>query len=303
MEMVATAVRTPKAERSSPTASESRLHKVYAAMACGVIVQDAAGVPTYANTAAVQLLGSLLGMPSAEIPAYETLSPAVLEAFRLQGTSIRLLDEAGTELAADVMPAGLALRTRAAQRNFTLGVQAADGPVRWLLTDTVPVLTAAGQVSELITSFVEITDRKRAEAEREQLVAELTAERSQLRAVLDQMPAAVLVAEPGTGKMLLSNAQVEQIWRSPFPIANGQAPASGYQAFHADGRPYEPDEWPLPRVLSTGEPVADEELEIVLGDGTRAWVRANAAPVRRDDGQLVAAVATFFDITERVRLE
>ncbi|MGI8550890.1 MAG: PAS domain-containing protein [Dehalococcoidia bacterium] len=283
-------------ENTRREAAETRLRSVYAAMACGVIVQDVAGVPTFANAAAMQLFGSIIGIPSDEIPLSESMSPSVLEGFLWHSATVRVLDEAGNELAEDEMPSKVALRTGAAQRNLTVGVQASEGPIRWLLTDTVPVLTGTGLASEVILSFVEITERQRAEVERERLVAELAAERTQLRAVLDQMPAAVLVTDPGTGKVLLSNAQVEQIWRSPFPMTSGQAQDAGCQIFHADGTPYEPGEWPLPRVLSTGEPVADEELKLVLSDGTRSWIRANAAPVRQADGQVVAAVATFFDI-------
>ena len=85
---------------------------------------------------------------------------------------------------------------------------------------------------------------------------------------------------------------------------------NGVQAFsqpialrgvHKDGTPYEAEEWPLARTLSTGEVVSDEELDFIRPDGTSATVSMSSSPVRNSDGEIVAAVAVFWDVTERKR--
>ncbi len=149
----------------------------------------------------------------------------------------------------------------------------------------------------------DITERKRAEAERERLLTQLAAERVRLEAVLRQMPAGVMIAEAPSGKLLLGNAEVERILRQPLVPAAGIEQYTEHKGFHLDGRPYAPEEWPLARSITTGEVVVGEEIEVLRGDGTRGTVHASSAPIRDRDGRIVAGVVTFQDITERKQME
>src|SRR5207244_5500799 len=54
-------------------------------------------------------------------------------------------------------------------RNVMLGMVRADGYVRWLLVDSVPIKDAFGRVREVVSSFTDVTDRKKAEHELERL--------------------------------------------------------------------------------------------------------------------------------------
>jgi signal transduction histidine kinase len=56
------------------------------------------------------------------------------------------------------------------------------------------------------------------------------------------------------------------------------------------------------RALSSGEAVEGYEIEFHLLDGTRALYETSAAPVRNGEGEVVGAVAAYWDLTERVRL-
>jgi PAS domain S-box-containing protein len=118
-----------------------------------------------------------------------------------------------------------------------------------------------------------------------------------LKAILQQMAAGILVVDAGTGRLLLSNRQMEEIL--------GRPPASGdmseWEGFHPDGHPYAAEEWPLTRALHHGEIVEGEEVEIVRADGSHGFVRIGAVPIRGPDGDIVAAVATCFDVTEQRR--
>src|SRR3954454_14766914 len=73
--------------------------------------------------------------------------------------------------------------------------------------------------------------------------------------------------------------------------------------FHADGRRYEHHEWPAVRSLSSGEEIVEEEVFCTAPGGERLWIRCNSSPVRDPAGEIVAAVLTQTDVTERKREE
>jgi PAS domain S-box-containing protein len=140
-----------------------------------------------------------------------------------------------------------------------------------------------------------------AERERQRMLERVEAERAWLEAVLRQMPAGVVIADAGTGRLVLSNRQVEDILRGPAPEDIRRY--EQYQGLRADGRPYRPHEWPLARAIGSGEVVAGEEIDVVRGDGVRATLFSSAAPIRDREGRIMAGVATFYDVSERKRIE
>src|SRR3954465_11060060 len=72
--------------------------------------------------------------------------------------------------------------------------------------------------------------------------------------------------------------------------------------FHPDGRRYEHHEWPAVRSLTSGEEIVEEFFYSAPG-GERLWIRCNSSPVRDPAGEIVAAVLTQTDVTERKREE
>src|SRR3954465_7690715 len=70
--------------------------------------------------------------------------------------------------------------------------------------------------------------------------------------------------------------------------------------FHPDGRRYEHHEWPAVRSLTSGEEIVEEFFYAVPG-GERLWIRCISSPVRDPAGEIVAAVLTQTDVTERRR--
>src|SRR5437773_726809 len=128
---------------------------------------------------------------------------------------------------------------------------------------------------------------------------QLVRERRKLEEVLRQMPCGVMIAEAPSGRLILTNKQVEEILRHPFPhAANVEEYAQG-KAFHLNKQPFKPEEWPLARSLTRGEVVTDEEIEYVRGDGTPVFLSVSSAPILDREGRITAAVITFFDLTHR----
>lgn len=129
------------------------------------------------------------------------------------------------------------------------------------------------------------------------------ADKALLEEVLRQMPAAVIIAEARTGKIILGNKQVEEIWGHPALASRNVGEYGDWRGFHPDGRPLDAQEWPLARSLTKGEMVTDEEVEIERADGARRTILVSSAPIYSRDNQIIAGVVTFYDITERKQAE
>jgi len=138
--------------------------------------------------------------------------------------------------------------------------------------------------------FTDVTARRQVEAERRRLLA-------QMDALLDQMPAGLIIVEAPSGRILRANRQMEEIWRHPI-LLSGDVSTAEWRAFHADGRPYAPAERPVVRSITQGEVVVNEEIDIERGDLTRGTILVNSAPIRDRDGQIFAGVVAALDITE-----
>jgi PAS domain S-box-containing protein len=187
-----------------------------------------------------------------------------------------------------------------------IGEEIATESLKHGATDYVLKGRLARLPSAVRRALVEAEERRRlrnAEAEREKLLEELSAQHQKLTEVLRQMPAGVMIAEAPSGKLIMGNGQVAQIWRHEFLPSNNVEEYRAYKGFHPDGRPYDPQDWPLARSITTGEVVTNEEVEILRGDGTRGALISNSAPIRDGGGRIVGAVVSFFDITERKHVE
>jgi serine phosphatase RsbU (regulator of sigma subunit)/PAS domain-containing protein len=134
------------------------------------------------------------------------------------------------------------------------------------------------------------------------LYGEAETDRRRLDRVLQRLPVGVLIADAPSGRIAAANRQASAIWRRPV-TAEGLDDYGGYEAFHADGRPYEIGDWPLARTLATGEPIDNEEIAVRFGDGSAGVISVSCAPVEDADGEVRSIVVTIFDLTEVRRSE
>ncbi len=149
----------------------------------------------------------------------------------------------------------------------------------------------------------EIVERQRIEHEREQLLEQLWTARGRLEGVLRQMPAGVVIAEAVSGRIVLENEQMRQIW-PPSRSATDDVPGREvYQFFDKNGQPYLPHEWPLARSLATGEVVNNEEVRFPRGNGDWGVMLVSSSAIRDANMGIDAAVAVLHDITARKRAE
>jgi PAS domain S-box-containing protein len=127
--------------------SERVLRSVYEAIGSGVLVFDDAGWVLNANEAAEHILGwrrdELLHMHSRDF------TPG--------------LREDGSPVALDERPGQKAARTRQSQRKVTLGIVRPDGVLRWLDIDAVPLFGPDGNLTSVVSSFIDITEQRNAQ--------------------------------------------------------------------------------------------------------------------------------------------
>ncbi|XXF77831.1 PAS domain-containing protein [Myxococcaceae bacterium GXIMD 01537] len=240
----------------------------------GVNVRDAAGALMLSNTRAMELLER----PVPPEARYE---------------EPRLLRMNGQPFPSEEWPHARALRGEYVPEEDGLWVLA-DGSRRVLRSSAGPILDARGRQVAAVTVLRDVSARHRMAEERE---------RSQhlLAAVLDQLPVAVLIADAATGRRVLSNRELERLWRHGFRELGDLEDWPGWKGFRPDGTEYAREDWPLARALEEGEVVAAEVIRVRRGDGTWGEHEVSAAPVRDGAGNIVAAVATMLDVTDRRR--
>lgn len=140
------------------------------------------------------------------------------------------------------------------------------------------------------------------ERDRIRTAQELQRSQARLLAVVKFLPVGVVVVEAPSGKLILANDRHEHLLRYTLVPGTTLWEQAGQRASHADGRPYEYREWPIARAIRAGEVVLDEEIWIERGDGTRACLSINAAPIFDGTGKISAAVTAFTDVTEHKQL-
>ena len=180
----------------------------------------------------------------------------------------------------------------------------------------VPVLDGAALISKdpdghpLIAFFItDLTRLKQAEAERERLLGEKTMaleqleiERQKLQAIIQHMPAGVIMTDAATEQRILINEAAAEILGATLEPGSPTGEMA-HQLLKADGQPYAYAEYPIVRTLRTGEIVRDEEIRIVRPDGEQRSILTNSVPIRDAEGRIVSGVVLFREITERKRAE
>ncbi|HEX4229114.1 MAG TPA: PAS domain S-box protein [Bryobacteraceae bacterium] len=155
------------------------------------------------------------------------------------------------------------------------------GELRDINVAYTPQFGAAGKVIGYIAMVEDITERKAFESERTRLTTQLLVERAHLRAVLDQMPAAVLIADAASGETLLANRLVEEIF--------GRAAVDAVLLGDIDH--------PLARAIRTGEVVRNQEVLFRRQDDRLGVLSVSAAPIRDRDGKITAGAAVIQDVS------
>jgi PAS domain S-box-containing protein len=163
-----------------------------------------------------------------------------------------------------------------------------------------PLKDANGVITHVVEAARDITNL--IETEKELRHAEAF-----MHAVIDDMPAAVFAVEPPDGRLVLANSEAERIIGLSREQLNGLSAAHPekipWEIFYSDGTPRPVKELPIIKAVQSGEVARNEEMRICGADGIERALLCNATPVRNDDGDIIRAVSTILDITDRKRAE
>ena len=107
------------------------------------------------------------------------------------------------------------------------------------------------------------------------------------------------------GRLRASNASAERILGLTAEQIGGRTTFDPrWRAVHEDGSPFPGDTHPITVSLRTGQPCSDVIMGVDKPTGELTWISINSQPLfRRGEGKPYAAVASFFDITDRKRAE
>ena len=173
-----------------------------------------------------------------------------------------------------------------------------DGAALWVEETARAMYDLNGALNVLVVCQ-DFTERKRAEEEREQLLA-------QFEAVLENINEAVVITDLNA-KVIRMNGAALMLYGYQREDVHILRPLSEYQdtfeLSDIDGHPIPFEEWPLVRALR-GESFVGCELQVLRKDTGKSWIGSyNGSQVRGDSENIGLAVITVRDITERKRAE
>jgi two-component sensor histidine kinase len=119
-------------------------------------------------------------------------------------------------------------------------------------------------------------------------------ERSLLKSTVQSMPLGVLLIDKDEN-VLLINRKALDLWA--LETVKRFDDFKNVARLKSDGRPYPPNDWPIMRALRGGAQTEDELVFHDIPGRGRVRLSINAAPVRDADGEIIAAVAAFYDVT------
>jgi PAS domain S-box-containing protein len=170
-----------------------------------------------------------------------------------------------------------------------------DGSFRWILRRTFPILSDKGEIYRVAGIGQDITERKRAEESLSNL-------RRELELTMGSMEEGVHRVDL-QGKIVFENQAGARMLGWEVADLIGKSAHVTKHHTRADGTCYAPEDCPIYATVRDGisRHVTDEVFW--RQDGTSFPVEYMTAPMRNDRGEIVAAVVTFRDITERKRVE
>ena len=165
---------------------------------------------------------------------------------------------------------------------------------RTFLQSTKPFRDADGNIVGTVTSFQDITERKRAREE-------LNSERERLSVTLRSIGDGVITTDTD-GRVVLMNRVAEDLCGWTQQESVGRPLSEVFTIIHeVTGKTCSN---PVQEVLETGTIATLAEHTILIArDGTRRNVADSGAPIRDADSNIIGVVLVFRDVTEKQRIE
>jgi two-component system, cell cycle sensor histidine kinase and response regulator CckA len=253
------------------------LDAVLSTLAVGVLAADLDGRFSYANQAALRILG---------------VTEQELSGRTLAEAGFTLQDESAAALAPERAPL---LRAGADARGTLQAVLRYVRPPAldvWLESQTTALRSPTGALVGSVMSFVDVSDRVRRQAVERTAIA-------RMHDVLRLMAAGVLMVD-AEGRIEYANPAAAALsGLKPEQVIGQLAADPAWQLTDDTGAPLPYHALPVPTALRERRDVRGVELGVPSAAGAMNWMRVSALPLLDPDGALRGAVVTAEDVTER----
>lgn len=178
--------------------------------------------------------------------------------------------------------------------------------LRWLHFKGKVISDETQEPQRMIGIVLDITEQKQLEAEKQRLLQELATEHATFENIFQQMPLGVIIAAKNSNRLVLANEESKKIIGFPsqhFLNIENYEHFVNFKGYYQDGSQYQLQDWPLLRSLNLGETVKHEQIWLKWEDGREILLDVSSSPILTRDGEIVAAIVTFEDITERQHIE
>ena len=169
------------------------------------------------------------------------------------------------------------------------------GAMRWWDVIVTQVSVPGAALPRLLVVSRDVTASKQA-------TLRIAHSARRLQTVLDTIPVGVLIAD-ATGRIVEGNERAAEILKHLPTRDPADTSVSRWKGRHEDGTLVKREDYPLRRVLDAGESRATLEVDYERGDGSRAWISFEAAPIRDPSGTIGGAVVAISDIDARKKAE
>lgn len=270
--------------------SERRLRTVLEYLPAGVWLADASGRIVYGNPAAHEIWGRdrFVGMDE----------PPKIAAWWA---------ETGEPLQPEDWASFRAIRRGETSLNEVIEIESSDGRHKVIRNSAVPIVDGRQEILGAVILNEDITESREAEVALAESEARERARAAELEALMDAVPAIVLVARDPQCRVITGNYFAYDLMRAPYgsnlslTAPEGEA-SPGYRLYVDDGE-IERDELPMQVAASTGVQVNDTRQKIVFENGEVRYIFGNVTPLLDDHQRPRGAIGAFIDVTPMVEAE
>jgi len=196
-----------------------------------------------------------------------------------------------------VLPAHQKLLSGGRLINYEHKLRRKDGTIITVLNNSRPLTDPHGNVVGMLSTLIDITERKRAE--------EALQEREEMYRTLVTSVNEAIILQDKTGQILTWNSAAERIFGvTAKEVLGHMATSRKWKTIREDGTEFPDSEHPSMHTLATGEVAKNVIMGITSASGRFSWVNINTSPLFREgDAKPYAVVISLLDITERKQAE
>lgn len=194
----------------------------------------------------------------------------------------KLVNEEGKPVPIEEYPVHRIMRTREPIKNRQVGIRRANmSEIVWVTLTCCPTINSNGDITEIVVSFIDVTERKQAEEA-------LRASEAQKKAILNGITTNIALVDTNLNILWSNKAAAQSVRKQPCEMV-------GRPCYSFWGDSVKPcANCPSLKAIQTGK---SEHIIVHTPDG-RIW-EEGGEPILDGDGNVVGVVEIAQDITER----